>query len=61
MAKKKNWIDKAIKKPGSLRKALGAKEGEPIPEKKLNEAARKSGKIGAKARLAKTLRKMKRG
>ena len=31
MAEKKNWIAGAIKKPGSLRKELGAKEGKPIP------------------------------
>jgi hypothetical protein len=60
MAKKKKWIQKAIKKPGSLRKALGVKEGEKIPLKKLNEAAKKKGKIGQRARLAKTLRKMRR-
>ena len=26
------WIQKAIKKPGALRSALGAKEGKPIPD-----------------------------
>jgi hypothetical protein len=54
MAKK--WIQKAIhpEKKGSLRKALGAKDG--IPAKKLEAAAKKPGKIGQKARLAKTLK-----
>jgi hypothetical protein len=52
------WIQKAIKRPGSLRKALGAKEGQPIPAKKLAAAAKKSGKIGQKARLAQTLKKL---
>jgi len=52
----KNWIQDAIKKPGSLRKALGAKAGKPIPEKKLAAAAKKPGKLGKRARLAETLK-----
>ena len=54
-----NWIKGAIKKPGSLRKALGAKEGQPIPAKKLAAAAKKPGIMGKRARLAETLKKMK--
>lgn len=50
------WIQKAIKKPGSLRSALGVKEGKTIPAKKLEAAAKKPGKLGQRARLAKTLR-----
>jgi len=50
------WIQKAIKKPGALRSALGVKEGKKIPAKKLEAAAKKPGKIGQRARLAKTLR-----
>ena len=57
--KVKNWIAGAIKHPGALRKKLGAKEGEPIPEKKLAAAAGKSGKIGKQARLAQTLKGFK--
>jgi hypothetical protein len=53
-----NWIAGAIKKPGSLRKQLGAKPGEKIPAAKLNAAAKKGGKLGQRARLAKTLSKM---
>jgi hypothetical protein len=53
------WISKAIKKPGALRSALGAKEGKPIPAKKLEAAAKKPGKMGQRARLAQTLKKMK--
>jgi hypothetical protein len=53
------WIQKAIKKPGALRKELGAKEGKPIPAKKLAAAAKKPGKLGQRARLAETLKKMK--
>lgn len=59
MRNKKNWIAGAIKKPGSLRAALGAKKGEPIPAKKLAAAAKKPGVIGKRARLAETLKGMK--
>lgn len=52
-----NWIKKAIKKKGALRKSLGAKPGKPIPESKLNKAAKAGGKLGQRARLAKTLKK----
>ena len=56
----KNWIKDAIKKPGALRKELGAKSGQPIPAKKLAAAAKKPGKIGQRARLAQTLKGMKK-
>ena len=52
------WIQKAIKKPGALRSQLGAKEGKPIPAKKLAAAAQKPGKLGQRARLAQTLKKL---
>lgn len=54
------WIQKAIKKPGALRSALGAKEGQPIPAKKLAAAAKKPGKMGQRARLAETLKGLKK-
>jgi hypothetical protein len=54
------WIQSAIKKPGALRKSLGAKKGEPIPAAKLAAAAKKPGKLGQRARLAQTLKKMKK-
>lgn len=54
------WIQKAIKKPGALRSALGVKEGKAIPAKKLAEAAKKPGKMGQRARLAQTLKGMKK-
>jgi len=56
--KKKNWIAGAIKKPGSLRKSLGVKEGKTIPRAKLQKAAAKGGKTGKRARLAITLKKL---
>ena len=55
----KNWIAGAIKKPGALRKELGAKKGAPIPAKNLAAAAKKPGKLGQRARLAETLKGMK--
>ena len=56
---KGGWIKDAIKKPGSLRKALGAKKGEPIPAGKLAKAAKAPGKLGQRARLAETLKGLK--
>jgi hypothetical protein len=52
------WIQRAIKKPGSLRKSLGVKEGQNIPAKKLAAAAQKGGTLGRRARLAQTLKKL---
>lgn len=56
--KAKNWIQKAIKKPGALKKELGVKKGSKIPAKALAKAAKKSGKEGKRARLAMTLKKL---
>jgi hypothetical protein len=58
VAKNGKWIQKAIKKPGALRAQLGAKKGEPIAAGKLAAAAKKGGKLGQRARLAQTLKKM---
>jgi hypothetical protein len=58
MAEKKKWIQSAIKKPGALHKQLGVPEGKKIPAKKLSAAAEKGGKLGQRARLAQTLKKM---
>ena len=46
MKSDKKWIQKAVKKPGALRKSLGVKKGQKIPAKKLNAAAKKGGKLG---------------
>ena len=54
------WIQQAIKKPGALRKELGVKKGQKIPAKKLKAAAKKGGKLGQRARLAQTLKKMRK-
>ena len=53
------WIQKAISKPGALRKSLGVKAGEKISAKKLAAAAKKPGVMGKRARLAKTLKSFK--
>lgn len=53
------WIQKAISKPGALRKSMGVKAGEKIPAGKLAAAAKKPGVMGKRARLAQTLKKMK--
>lgn len=55
----KKWIQEAIKKPGALRSALKIKEGKTIPAVKLEKAANAPGKLGQRARLAVTLKKMK--
>ena len=54
------FIQKAIKHPGALRKELGVKEGKTIPAKKLAAAAKKPGKEGQRARLAETLKGLKK-
>ena len=58
--KKGGWIKEAIKKPGALRSSLGIKSGEKIPAKKLAAAAKKPGKMGQRARLAQTLKGLKK-
>lgn len=59
-AKGGKWIQKAIKKPGALRAQLGAKPGKPIPAAKLAKAVKAKGKLGQRARLAQTLKKMRK-
>jgi hypothetical protein len=53
------WIQKAIKKPGALRKSLKVKKGEKIPESKLKKAEHsKNPKTRKRAQLAETLKKL---
>tara|TARA_R110001606_G_scaffold374536_1_gene532390 strand:- start:125 stop:322 length:198 start_codon:yes stop_codon:yes gene_type:complete len=63
-AKKKNWIKKAIKKPGSLtatdKRAGAVKVDGTIKKSWLREKAKGSGKTAKRARLAITLSKMKK-
>jgi len=52
---KGGWVKSAIKKPGALHRDLGVPEGEKIPKAKIDAAAKKPGKVGQRARLAKTM------
>ena len=55
------WIQKAVKKPGALRKELHIKEGKKIPEKALKKAERSKNPTERKrAVLAETLRGFKK-
>lgn len=54
----KNWIAGAIKHPGALHKQMGVPAGKNIPQKALVAASHKGGKLGERARLALTLKKM---
>ena len=54
--KRKNWIKKAIKHPGALRRSLGVKKGGKIPAGRLRSAAKKPGTMGRRARFAMMLR-----
>lgn len=54
-----HWIAGAIKHPGALHRELGVPAGKNIPAKKLAKAASKGGKLGQRARLAETLKKMR--
>ena len=52
----KNWIAGATKNKGALHRQLGVPEGQTIPQAKLEQAAQAGGKLGARARLAETLK-----
>lgn len=56
----KNWISGAIKHPGALHEQLGVPQGKPIPAKTLRRAAGSDGKLGQRARLAMTLKGLRR-
>lgn len=54
--KPKNWIAGAIKHPGALHKKLGVPEGEKIPAKKMEKAAKSKNPTTRKqVTLARTL------
>ena len=54
------WIQKAIKKPGALKKELGVAKDKKIPAAKLAAATKKPGVEGKRARLAETLKGLKK-
>jgi hypothetical protein len=59
---KKMWIQEAVSKhPGKLRKRLGVKKGKKIPASKLKKAAKSKGSLGKEARLAETLKSLRKG
>ena len=62
MAEKKKWIQDALKPQnvGKLRSQLGVKKGNKIPAAKLAKAAKAPGKLGQRARLAETLKGLKK-
>ncbi|MGH8359325.1 MAG: hypothetical protein ACRESF_17715 [Pseudomonas sp.] len=53
-----DWIKGAIGKPGALHEEMGVPQGQKIPAGALAKAAKSKGKLGRRARLAETLRKM---
>jgi len=55
----KRWIQGAIKHPGALHRALGVKQGEKIPAKKLKVKPSDSPKLKRMKILAKTLKKLR--
>jgi len=56
-----HWIQNAIKHKGALRRELHAPDGKPIPPNKLRGAAAKGGTLGQRARLAMTLKGLRKG
>jgi hypothetical protein len=60
MAPKKKWMQKAVKNPGGLHRALGIPEGDKIPLAKKKAAAKKPGKLGQMGRLALVFNKAKK-
>lgn len=59
-AKHGKWIQAAVKHPGALHRELGVPEGKKIPAKKLAKAAKAPGVLGRRARLAETLKGLKK-
>jgi len=61
MKENKKWIQGADIKKGALRKKLGIKEGQDIPESKLKKAENsKNPKTRKQAVLAETFKKMRK-
>ena len=54
-----DFIKNAIKKPGALHAQLGIPKAKKIPGDVLNKAAKAPGKLGQRARFAKTLKSFK--
>jgi hypothetical protein len=54
------WIAGAVKNKGGLHRSLGIPQGQKIPAKKIAAAAKKGGKVGKQARLARTLKGLRK-
>lgn len=63
MSEDGDWMEKLAPKlkHGALHRELGIPEGQDIPVSTLEEAAKKGGKLGARARLALKFRRANRG
>ncbi len=62
MAKQRsqNWIQRAIRNPGALRRKLRVPEGKPIPASKLEIKPGDSAQTKRQKNLARTLRRINR-
>jgi len=58
----RKWIQKALppSSKGKLHKEMGIPQGKKIPEGKLKKAEKAPGKLGKRARLAETLKGMRK-
>lgn len=56
----KNFIAEATKNKGGLHRSLGVPAGQKIPESKIRAAEKKPGKVGKQARLAETLKSLRK-
>lgn len=54
------WIQGAIKHKGALHRSLGVPIGQKIPASKLKKAEKMAGITGKRARLAETLKKLRK-
>jgi len=53
---RRNFIARAIKRPGQLHRDLGIPQGQKIPVGVLAAAAQRKGKVGQRARFAEELK-----
>lgn len=56
----KNWIAGATRNKGGLHRALGVPMGQKIPDKKIEAAKARGGKVGREASLAETLARLRK-
>ena len=57
-----HWIEKAmagVRSQGGLHRSLGVAQGKTISAKKISAAARRGGKVGKQARMARTMGRMR--